>query len=572
MTKRRSNKIGSSSTISPLNSSFATNEHQKINNNDTIMEDNERRRGGQISIDNNSSVGNSNRRANSMNSNRSYNTKKQQVAMSDSKLSEEAALTARLFGGGGVGGGAPSAAWMDDDDNEDDDDALNTHNSMVSNNNMSGGEGDLLFAIDRSGEEGVTTDDNIVQSEENESEEDHHLKDNDDRSNEDDYDSGDDDDVEDVDNKASMTGAAWQDSDTDNSSSDSEDEDDSSDEDDNDSSSDNNASDFNSNNNKKKKGVSLVDGPDRLKKLRRYRDETNPLSFKEYELRLRERFMSTSSVAARTDWASVGLAQKQQQQQLEDEDEDGGVQRRKKNKKNKTRGYASSSSSEDSSDDDEEYKDKATQLLQSNASLFETSNKSGLALPPTLLNVVRARNGNLSDPNNSVVNATQFHPQSDEDSPLLMTAGMDKMLRFFRINDDNNNGENTKIHGIHFPKMPITCASFLGGHGSTSSNVVLSGRRPFFYVYDAISGSIRKIPSIIGRSERSLERFVVSPPSSCNRSMIAFIGNDGYIILVDGVTYQWIGDLKMNGSVRAVTFSEDGEYIMGSGSDGDVYK
>ena len=54
--------------------------------------------------------------------------------------------------------------------------------------------------------------------------------------------------------------------------------------------------------------------------------------------------------------------------------------------------------------------------------------------------------------------------------------------------------------------------------------------------------------------------------------MIAFIGNDGYIILVDGVTYQWIGDLKMNGSVRAVTFSEDGEYIMGSGSDGDVYK
>ena len=547
------------------------------------MEDNERRRGGQISIDNNSSVGNSNRRANSMNNTNSYK-RKQQVAMSDSKLSEEAALTARLFGGG-VGGGAPSAAWMDeDDDNEDD--------AMVSNNNNNmsgGGEGDLLFAIDRSGEEGVTTDDNNVQSEENESEEDHHPKDNDDRSNEDDYDSDDDDNddddnVEDVNNKASMTGAAWQDSDTDNSSSDSEEDDDSSDDDDNDSSSDNNASDFNSNNNnkkqqlhppnkkQKKKGVSLVDGPDRLKKLRRYRDETNPLSFKEYELRLRERFMSTSSVAARTDWASVGLAQKQQQQQqqLEDEDEeDGGVQRR--NKKKKTRGYASSSS-EDSSDDDEEYKDKATQLLQSNASLFETSNKSGLALPPTLLNVVRSRDGNLSDPNNSVVNATQFHPQSDEDSPLLMTAGMDKMLRFFRINDDNNNGENTKIHGIHFPKMPITCASFLGGHGSTSSNVVLSGRRPFFYVYDAISGSIRKIPSIIGRSERSLEKFVVSPPSSCNRSMIAFIGNDGYIILVDGVTYQWIGDLKMNGSVRAVTFSEDGEYIMGSGSDGDVYK
>lgn len=36
------------------------------------------------------------------------------------------------------------------------------------------------------------------------------------------------------------------------------------------------------------------------------------------------------------------------------------------------------------------------------------------------------------------------------------------------------------------PQMPIMCASFLGDTGS----VVLSGRRPFFYVYDAISGNV----------------------------------------------------------------------------------
>jgi U3 small nucleolar RNA-associated protein 18 len=96
----------------------------------------------------------------------------------------------------------------------------------------------------------------------------------------------------------------------------------------------------------------------------------------------------------------------------------------------------------------------------------------------------------------------------------------------------------------------------------------MSGRRPFFYVYDAISGNIQKIKSIIGRKERSLEKFTVSPGGD----VIAFVGNDGYIILVDGKSRQWIGDLKMNGSVRAITFSDDGEYIMGSGSDGDVYK
>ena len=341
-------------------------------------------------------------------------------------------------------------------------------------------------------------------------------------------------------NKASMSGAAWEDSNSDVDSDDSDDDD--------------SSSSSNPRLSKKQKKVSLVDGPSRLKKLRRYRDETDPLSIKEYELRLRERFMNTSSVAARTDWANVGLAQKQQQQT----DAEAGSHKKKQKKK---RGYGSSSD-DGSSDEEEGYEDSANKILQSNASLFESS-ASGLPLPPTLLNIIRSRDGNLSDPNNSVINATQFHPGSDEDAPLLMTAGMDKMLRFFRINEEGE-GENTKIHGIHFPTLPITCASFLGNSGS----VVLSGRRPFFYVYDAVSGNIQKVPSIVGRKERSLEKFTVSP----NGQYIAFIGNDGYIILVDGKTYQWVGDLKMNGSVRAITFTEDGEYILGSGSDGDVYR
>ena len=85
--------------------------------------------------------------------------------------------------------------------------------------------------------------------------------------------------------------------------------------------------------------------------------------------------------------------------------------------------------------------------------------------------------------------------------------------------------------------------------------MILSGRRPFFYVYDAVSGNIQKIPGIVGRKERSLEKFRVSPDGR----VIAFIGNDGYVILVDG-------------SARALAFSDDGEYVLGSGSDGDVYR
>jgi len=454
---------------------------------------------------------------------RSSNKKKKRREMSESKLSEEAALTERLFGGdGALGGGSAiggvtetsSAAWMDDD--EDAPPVGNTADALeeITKNQK---DNAMLFAIDRSGEE--VTDD-VDEGGEDEGDEDvsHDQqplvnRESTEESNEEE---------EADENKASMKGAAWQDSESDSDGDDSENE---------------------SNEKRTKKGVSLVDGPNRLKKLRRYRDETDPVSVKEYELRLRERFVNTASVAARTDWADVGLAQQRPAEA------DGQPLAKKK------RGYGSSS--EEESDDED---DAAQTILKSNASLFATSS-SGQTLPPTLLNVVRTRDGNLSDPNNSVVSALQFHPGSDEDNPLLMTAGMDKMLRFFRIDEEE---DNPKIHGIHFPKMPITCASFLGDSGS----VVLSGRRPFFYVYDALSGKIQKVPSIVGRTERSLEKFSVSRDGK----MIAFMGNDGYVILVDGKTRQWVGDLKMNGSVRAIEFEEGGEYLLGSGSDGDVYR
>lgn len=50
------------------------------------------------------------------------------------------------------------------------------------------------------------------------------------------------------------------------------------------------------------------------------------------------------------------------------------------------------------------------------------------------------------------------------------------------------------------------------------------------------------------------------------------MGNDGYIILFDAQRKQWVADLKMNGSVRALSFSTNGEQLLGSGSDGDVYR
>lgn len=76
------------------------------------------------------------------------------------------------------------------------------------------------------------------------------------------------------------------------------------------------------------------------------------------------------------------------------------------------------------------------------------------------------------------------------------------------------------------------------------------------------------MPRIIGREEKSLEKFASSPDGRT----IAFLGNDGYIIMVDGRSKGWVTDFKMNGSARAVAFTPNGEQILSSGSDGDIYR
>ena len=72
----------------------------------------------------------------------------------------------------------------------------------------------------------------------------------------------------------------------------------------------------------------------------------------------------------------------------------------------------------------------------------------------------------------------------------------------------------------------------------------------------------------MGRQEKSWEKHTASPDGR----LIAFVGNDGYVVLVDAQNKHWVGDLKLNGSVRAISFTPDGKQLIASGSDGDVYR
>ncbi|CAI9295525.1 unnamed protein product [Lactuca saligna] len=176
-------------------------------------------------------------------------------------------------------------------------------------------------------------------------------------------------------------------------------------------------------------------------------------------------------------------------------------------------------------------------------------------LLPGLLEYSRLVDANGQDPSSGPINSVQFH----RNGQLLLTGGLDKKLRFFQIDGKRN----TKIQSIFVDDCPIRKASFT----PDGSQVILSGRRKFFYSFDLVKAKMDKIGPLVGREEKSLETFEISPDSKT----IAFIGNEGYILLVSSKTKELIGTLKMNGTARALTFGNDGQELVATGGDGQIY-
>ena len=158
--------------------------------------------------------------------------------------------------------------------------------------------------------------------------------------------------------------------------------------------------------------VNIVDSSKRLRKLRKSRDEegATALSGKEFERRLRKRYEDTTQVTARTDWAR--LEPKPKRSANRDMDDDAGME------------------------------EEIGMLGSTSAPLFATSRQR---LAPNVINMMRCPDANQADPNKAVVQAVNFHPSSDPDRPLLLTAGLDKTLRFFQVGTE----KSEKIHGIH---------------------------------------------------------------------------------------------------------------------------
>lgn len=265
----------------------------------------------------------------------------------------------------------------------------------------------------------------------------------------------------------------------------------------------------------------------RLRKLRKEEDE-GLISGSEYVLRLRAHH---AKLNPGTEWAQLD-SQSKSDNYCDDESSD------EENRVELAHGYKDI--------------EAADNILRTNEELVV---KSSVKLLPGLLEYSKLVDANAEDPSNGVINSVQFH----RNAQLLLTAGSDRKVRFFQIDGKRN----TKIQSIFLDDCPIRRASFL----PDGSQVIVAGRRKFFYSFDLVKAKFDKIGPLVGREEKSLEVFEVSPDSNT----IAFVGNEGYILLVSSRTKELIGTLKMNGTVRSLAFAEDGKQLLSSGGDGHVY-
>ncbi|KAJ3163920.1 U3 snoRNP protein [Geranomyces variabilis] len=176
-------------------------------------------------------------------------------------------------------------------------------------------------------------------------------------------------------------------------------------------------------------------------------------------------------------------------------------------------------------------------------------------LNPDSLEVVRLKDANQVAYSQAVVQSIQFHPKA----PVLLTAGYDRTLRLFQVDGK----VNPKVQSVYIKDLPIVKASFT----PDGSEILITGRRKYFYTYDVEKGAVNRISGIRGHDEDDLSQSYVSPDSK----YIVFTGRDGLMMVVSKDTKQWIGDMKMNGTVKAVDFSPDGRTLYSFGGDGEVY-
>lgn len=219
-------------------------------------------------------------------------------------------------------------------------------------------------------------------------------------------------------------------------------------------------------------------------------------------------------------------------------------------------------------DDDEsgpDYKWMEKTDAERRAELFSsaspmTASSTSKFIAPTSIDISRLRDANQQQYSRSAVRVVRFHPNGR----VLMTAGLDKNINIFQIDGDSN----PRVTSLHLRKFPIYCAEF----SADGASIFASSRRNYYFEIDPSTSRVNKLfiqgmssfimMLRIGRPEKSLEYFVVSP----DNKYLVFKGVAGTMAFVCRKSKTLLFTLKCNCDIASMAFNKDGQYLYVTGS------
>lgn len=152
-----------------------------------------------------------------------------------------------------------------------------------------------------------------------------------------------------------------------------------------------------------------------------------------------------------------------------------------------------------------------------------------------------------------LLRSVEFHPTAQ----ILLTAGRSQYMNFYQVDGK----KNERIQSLFFEKYSIDTARFT----RDGKQVIVTGDRNFFKVFDMIEAKTMQIPMLKGFEGR-LGKFELSPDGS----IIVFINRNGQLHFVSANSKELIDSTQISGNINSVTFRQDGELMFASGDEGVV--
>lgn len=165
----------------------------------------------------------------------------------------------------------------------------------------------------------------------------------------------------------------------------------------------------------------------------------------------------------------------------------------------------------------------------------------------------------------AVIQSLQFHPSSE----LLLTAGLDKKLRLFAVDAE----ENPKVSTYFFKKFPICDASFT----PDGDQVLLTGFGFKMWGLDVRTGTSLPIRHMAATIHQKYYGLTVGPspqdaPGLRSSQMYSVLGDAGTVLVCDVKSKQPIRTLRMSTPGVASVFSPEQDTLFTADEECNIYE